>query len=48
MKEVGNILLATWLILTGLKAIIGLHFHYDHMVLGALAIVAGAFVALRG
>jgi hypothetical protein len=46
MKSIGRLLLGTWLILTGLKAVINLHFNYDYMVLGALAIVAGAFVAL--
>ncbi len=46
MKVFGNLLLAAWLILTGLKSIIGLHFHYDYMVLGSLAIVAGVFVAI--
>ncbi len=48
MKTIGNLLLAAWLILSGLKAIMGLHFHYDYMVLGGLAIVAGVFVAIRG
>ncbi len=43
---IGNLLLATWLVLTGLKAVINLHFNYDYMVLGVLAIVAGVFVAL--
>ncbi len=46
MKMLGNLLLATWLILSGLKAVIGLHFHYDYVILGILAIVAGVFVAL--
>lgn len=47
MKNIGNLLLATWLVLFGLKSVIGLSFHYDHMVLGILAIVAGVFVAIR-
>ncbi len=47
MKEIGRLLLAVWLILSGLKAVIGLHFHYDYMVLGGLAIVAGAFLLLK-
>jgi len=46
MKIIGQLLLATWLILTGLKAIINLHFNYDYLALGALAIAAGVFVAL--
>ena len=47
MNLIGQLLLATWLILSGLKSVIGLHFHYDYMVLGILAIVAGVFVAIR-
>ncbi len=47
MKEIGKLLLGIWLILSGLKAIINLHFNYDYIVLGALAIVAGAFLVLR-
>ncbi len=47
MKIVGQILLAVWLILTGLKSLINLHFNYDYYVLGVLAIVAGVFVAIR-
>ena len=46
MKVIGNLLLATWLVLTGLMSVVKLHFNYDHMILGALAIVAGVFVAL--
>jgi hypothetical protein len=47
MRNLGQLLLAAWLILYGLKAVIGLHFHYDYMVLGVLAIVAGVFLAIR-
>jgi hypothetical protein len=47
MKNLGNLLLAAWLILWGLKSVIGLNFNYDYMVLGILAIVAGVFVAIR-
>lgn len=47
MKIIGQLLLAAWLILTGLKQVINLHFNYDYYVLGALAIAAGVFVAIR-
>jgi hypothetical protein len=47
MKNIGTLLLALWLIATGLKSVIGLHFHYDYLVLGILAIVAGALLAVR-
>ncbi len=47
MKDIGLLLLGLWLIGTGLGSIIGLHFHYDHLVFGVLAVVAGIFVALR-
>ena len=47
MKHIGSILLGVWLILQGFKAVFGLHFHSDHLVLGVLAIVAGIFVMLR-
>jgi hypothetical protein len=47
MKNVGLFLLAIWLVVWGLKAVIGLDFHYDHLVLGILAIAAGVFLILR-
>ncbi len=47
MKTIGNLLLAAWLILSGLKAVTDLHFQYDYMILGVLAIVAGVFLVLR-
>lgn len=47
MKHIANVLLGVWLVLQGLKAVLGLHFQYDHMVLGILALVAGVMVALR-
>jgi hypothetical protein len=48
MKHLGNLLLGVWLVLQGLKAVLGLHFQYDHMILGVLAITAGVFVTMRG
>jgi len=47
MKDIGLFLLGIWLILAGLRAVMGLSFHYDHYVLGGLAIVSGVFVMLR-
>jgi hypothetical protein len=47
MKNLGTLLLAAWLILWGLKSVIGLNFNYDYLVLGVLAIVAGIFLVIR-
>ncbi len=47
MKHLGLIVLAIWLIATGLQAIIDLHFRYDDEVLGALAVAAGVLVLIR-
>ena len=47
MKNLGLIVLAIWLILTGLKSVIGLSFHYDHLVFGGLAIAAGVLLIFR-
>lgn len=47
MKDIGIFLLGIWLVATGLKAVIGLHFDYDYMILGILAIAAGVFVIIR-
>ena len=47
MKHIANVLLGLWLILQGVKAVFGLHFHYDHLILGVLAMVAGVLVMVR-
>jgi hypothetical protein len=47
MKNLGTLLLAIWLIVWGLKSVIGLSFHYDYVVLGVLAIVAGVALILK-
>lgn len=47
MKHIANVLLGVWLVLQGLKAVLGLHFQHDQLVLGVLAIVTGVMVALR-
>lgn len=47
MKNLGMLLLAVWLIATGLRAVIGLSFVYDTIVFGVLAIVAGVLLLAR-
>lgn len=47
MRNLGTLLLAIWLIVWGLKSVIGLSFHYDYLVLGVLAIVAGVVLILK-
>ena len=39
--------LGTWLILNALNSLIGLNFKYESMVMGVLALAAGALVILR-
>lgn len=39
--------LGAWLILTGLNSVISLDFKYETMVMGALALIAGALVILQ-
>jgi uncharacterized membrane protein HdeD (DUF308 family) len=47
-KNIGNLLLAIWLILTGLKTVFSFSLtNHDGMVLGILAIVAGVLLVLR-
>jgi hypothetical protein len=45
-NKIGVLLLAIWLILTGLIAVLTLTFQGMHIVMGILAIVAGAFLAV--
>lgn len=47
MKNLGMIVLGIWLVLTGLKGILGLSFDYDHVVSGAFALVAGVLILVR-
>lgn len=47
MKNMGMMLLAVWLIATGLKGVINLSFHYDSLIFGAIAIIAGVLIILR-
>jgi hypothetical protein len=45
-KRVGMLLLAAWLLLMGLNAIVDLKFQGMNIVLGALAIAAAMFIAV--
>ena len=39
--------LGTWLVLSGLSAVINLNYKYESMVMGVLALIAGVLVILR-
>jgi hypothetical protein len=45
-KNIGLLLLAIWLVLTGLIALLSLHFNGLGVVMGLLAIAAGIFIFL--
>ncbi|WP_018869055.1 MULTISPECIES: hypothetical protein [unclassified Thioalkalivibrio] len=47
MRVIGNILLGIWLVLYGLRGLLGLQFQYDHYVMSALALTAGVLFILR-
>ncbi len=47
MRNLGMLLLAIWLIATGLKAVLSLSFQYDFIVLGIVAIVAGVLILIK-
>lgn len=47
MRGIGTALLAIWLIVYGLMGLIDLHFRYDDVLMGALAIVAGVMLLIR-
>jgi len=47
MRQTGTILLSAWLIVTGLQGVADLHFRYDNIALGALAIVTGIVLIMR-
>ena len=44
--DLGQTLLAAWLIIYGLRIAVGLHFYGIDLVLGALAVVAGLLMLL--
>ena len=47
MKNMGMILLAIWLIATGLRSVISLSFQFDFIIFGAIAIAAGILILLK-
>lgn len=42
-----QIALASWLVLNGLMSVANLSFRYDDLVMGVLAILAGALIVIR-
>ncbi len=47
MRNIGMILLAIWLIATGLRSVIDISFQYDALILGVIAIAAGVLILLK-
>jgi len=47
MKNIGMIVLAVWLIATGLRGVINFSFQNDALVFGILAIIAGVLLIMR-
>lgn len=47
MRNMGMILLAVWLIATGLGSVIDISFQYDSLVFGIIAIAAGVLILLK-
>ena len=47
MKNIGMVVLAVWLIATGLRGVINLSFQHDALVFGILAITAGVLLIMR-
>jgi uncharacterized membrane-anchored protein len=45
-RSIGMLLLAIWLILNGLIALFSLSFNWLGLIMGLLAIVAGAFILI--
>lgn len=45
-KNIGMLLLAIWLILSGAFALFGIVFSHEAIVMGVLALVAGVFVLI--
>lgn len=46
-KEIGLLLAGVWLVLEGLVRLVDLSFRYDHLVMGGLAVAAGALMVIR-
>lgn len=47
MKNIGMSLLAVWLVLQGLIALVHLDFQYQSQLLGVLAVAAGVLLFLK-
>lgn len=47
MRNIGMIVLAVWLIATGLRGVVNLNFQNDNLVFGILAIIAGVLIIMR-
>jgi hypothetical protein len=47
MQNYGMLLLAIYLIVTGLKMVLSFSFPFDAMVLGVLAVVAGVLLIMK-
>ena len=47
MQNLGMLLLAIYLIVVGVLGVTGLHFMYDHIVVGVLAVVTGVLLILK-
>lgn len=47
MTNLGMLLLAVYLIVMGIKTVLGFTFPYDHIVLGLLAVVAGVLLLVK-
>jgi hypothetical protein len=45
--KLGPFLVGIWFVLTGLIALIDLHFKYDNLVMACLALVAGVMTMIR-
>ena len=47
MKNIGMMVLAVWLIATGLRSVINISFQNDDLVFGLVAIAAGILIVMR-
>lgn len=47
IKNLGMLVLSVWLIISGLTGIADLHFRYDEIILGVLAVAAGILLILE-
>ena len=47
MKNIGMMVLAVWLVATGLRAVIDISFQNDDLVFGLVAIAAGILIIMR-